>query len=103
MKKLGPGMPGDGLGCVIFGPALAKTTEGISSVKDRPNILFITADHLRFDTLGCSGDPVIQTPAIDRLAGESSRFEQFFVQSPVCQPSRASIITGRYPRHHGVR
>jgi arylsulfatase A-like enzyme len=69
----------------------------------RPNILFVTADHLRYDTLGCTGDPVIQTPAIDRLAGEGVRFERFFVQNPVCQPSRATMMTGRYPRHHGVR
>ena len=69
----------------------------------RPNILFVTADHLRYDTLGCTGDPMVQTPAIDRLAGEGVRFEQFFVQNPVCQPSRATMMTGRYPRHHGVR
>jgi len=63
----------------------------------------VTADHLRHDTLGCTGDPVIHTPAIDRLAEQSVRFEQFFVQNPVCQPSRATMMTGRYPRHHGVR
>jgi arylsulfatase A-like enzyme len=72
-------------------------------VDARPNILFVTADHLRYDTLGHTGDPVIQTPAIDRLAKEGVRFEQFFVQNPVCQPSRATMMTGRYPRHHGVR
>ena len=68
-----------------------------------PNILFITADHLRYDTLGCHGDPIIQTPNLDRLASESACFSNFFVQSPVCQPSRASMMTGRYPRNHGVR
>jgi arylsulfatase A-like enzyme len=72
-------------------------------VDARPNILFVTADHLRYDTLGHTGDPVIQTPAIDRLAKEGVRFEQLFVQNPVCQPSRATMMTGRYPRHHGVR
>jgi len=72
-------------------------------MSDQPNILFITADHLRYDTLGHTGDPVIQTPAIDRLASEGVRFANCFVQNPVCQPSRASFMTGRYPRHHGVR
>ncbi|HCK08231.1 MAG TPA: hypothetical protein DHW45_00065, partial [Candidatus Latescibacteria bacterium] len=57
---------------------------------NRPNILLITTDHLRFDTLGYTGDPVIQTPAIDRLASESIRLNRFFVQNPVGAPSRAS-------------
>ncbi len=69
----------------------------------QPNILFVTTDHLRYDTLGCTGDPIIRTPAIDRLAREGVHFQQFFVQNPVCQPSRATMMTGRYPRHHGVR
>ena len=69
----------------------------------RSNVLLITTDHLRYDTLGCTGDPVIQTPNIDRLAARSVSFSRFFVQNPVCQPSRASIMTGRYPRHTGVK
>jgi len=68
-----------------------------------PNILFITTDHLRFDTLGYTGDPAIQTPAIDRLASESVRLNRLFVQNPVCAPSRASFTTARYPKNHGVR
>lgn len=69
----------------------------------QPNILFITTDHLRFDTLGYTGDAVMQTPAIDKLASESVRMNKCFVQNPVCAPSRATFMTGRYPRHHGVR
>ena len=68
-----------------------------------PNIIFITADHLRYDTLGCTGDPVIKTPAIDQLVSESAFLDNFFVQNPVCSPSRTTFMTGRYPRHHGVR
>lgn len=68
-----------------------------------PNILFITTDHLRYDTLGYTGDDVIQTPAIDRLASESMRMNNCFVQNPVCAPSRATFMTGRYPKNHGVR
>ncbi len=70
---------------------------------ERPNIILMTTDHLRADTLGCAGDEVIQTPNIDRLAARSCLFENAFSQNPVCAPSRASIMTGRYPRHHGVR
>jgi arylsulfatase len=70
---------------------------------DTPNILFITTDHLRYDTLGFTGDPVIRTPVIDSLAARSMSFTQCFVQSPVCHPSRATLMTGRYPCHHGVR
>ena len=72
-------------------------------MRTSPNILFITTDHLRYDTLGYTGDPVIQTPAIDSLAGGGVRLTDCFVQNPVCSPSRATFMTGRYPRHHGVR
>ena len=68
-----------------------------------PNVLLITADHLRHDVLGCAGDPVCPTPHIDRLASRGVRFSHFFAPNPVCQPSRAAIMTGRYPRHTGVR
>ncbi len=46
-----------------------------------PNIIFTTADHLRYDILGHTGDPVIQTPAIDRLAAEGICFDQCFAQT----------------------
>ena len=69
----------------------------------KPHVILITCDHLRHDTLGCAGDPVIQTPAIDKLADESIRFSDWHVQNPVCQPSRATLMTGRYPRHHGLK
>lgn len=68
-----------------------------------PNILVITCDQLRKDTLGCYGDPVVQTPNIDRLAETGVRFERTFTAYPVCAPNRASLATGRYPTIHGVR
>jgi arylsulfatase A-like enzyme len=68
----------------------------------RPNILFICTDQQRYDALGCYGNGQIQTPAIDGLAGEGVLFEQCYVQNPVCAPSRASLLTGRYPRAHGL-
>ncbi len=68
----------------------------------RPNILFLCTDQQRYDALGCYGNPQIQTPALDGLAREGVLFEQCYVQSPVCAPSRASLLTGQYPRTHGL-
>ena len=64
----------------------------------RPNILWFCTDQQRFDTLGCYGNEFVKTPNLDRLAQEGVLFENAFSQSPVCTPSRASFLTGRYPR-----
>ena len=69
---------------------------------ERPNILFICTDQQRYDAAGCYGNPHIQTPTIDTLASEGVLFEQCYVQSPVCAPSRASFLTGQYVRNHGL-
>jgi arylsulfatase len=71
--------------------------------RQSPNILFITADQLRQDALGCYGNPVIQTPNVDALAEQGVRFERMFAAYPVCAPNRASIVTGRYPSVHRLR
>ncbi len=63
-----------------------------------PNILWICSDQQRFDTLGCYGNPYVQTPNLDKLAQDGVLFEHAYSQSPVCTPSRASFLTGRYPR-----
>ena len=65
---------------------------------NQPNILWICSDQQRFDSLGCYGNPFVQTPNLDRLAKEGVLFEHAYSQSPVCTPSRASFLTGRYPR-----
>ena len=65
------------------------------------NILFIMCDQLRYDYLGCTGHPTIKTPNIDRLAARGVQFDQTYVQSPICGPSRMSTYTGRYVRSHG--
>lgn len=69
----------------------------------RPNILWICTDQQRFDTLGCTGNCLVRTPHLDRLAAEGVLFEATFVQSPICMPSRASFLTGRYPRTTRLR
>ena len=64
-------------------------------------ILFIMCDQLRYDYLGCTGHPHIRTPNIDALAARGVRFDRTNVQSPICDPIRASFNTGRYTRSHG--
>ncbi|MBI1787864.1 MAG: sulfatase [Acidobacteria bacterium] len=69
---------------------------------ERPNILFILVDDLRFDDLGATGHPFVRTPHLDRIAREGARFRNAFVTTPLCSPSRASFLTGLYAHHHGV-
>ena len=66
------------------------------------NVLFIMADQLRWDHLGCAGHPYLKTPNIDALARRGLRFANAFVNSGVCGPSRMSYYTGRYPISHGA-
>ena len=65
----------------------------------RPNILLITSDQQHYDTLGVN-NPQISTPALDRLANEGMQFDRAYCNSPVCSPSRATLITGLYPAWH---
>ena len=71
--------------------------------RKRPNVLWICTDQQRFDTLGCYGSPFVNTPNIDRLAASGVLFTNFYTQSLVCAPSRASFLTGRYPRTTRLR
>ncbi len=66
------------------------------------NLLFLCSDQHQTAATGCYGSTEVQTPHIDWLAAESIRFESAFCQSPVCVPSRGSIISGLYPHHHGA-
>ena len=68
----------------------------------RPNIVFILMDDLRWDELACTGHPFVKTPHVDRLAREGALFRNAFATTPLCSPSRASILTGLYPHTHGV-
>src|SRR4051794_17049053 len=66
-----------------------------------PNIVFIFCDDLGYGDLGCYGSQ-IRTPNLDRMAGEGVRFTNFCSADPVCSPSRAALLTGRYPTRVGV-
>jgi len=74
----------------------------LSAKDDRPNIVLILCDDHRYDTLGFMGHPFIETPHMDRLAAEGVHFENAFVTTSLCSPSRASILTGMYAHRHGV-
>ncbi len=63
-----------------------------------PNILWLCTDQQRFDTIRALGNDRIRTPNLDRLAEQGVSFTRAYCQSPVCTPSRASFLTGRYPR-----
>ena len=67
-----------------------------------PNIVMIYADDLGWGDLGCYGNPTIRTPHLDRLAAEGARFTQFYSAAPLCSPSRAALLTGRYPVRSGI-
>jgi uncharacterized sulfatase len=63
----------------------------------RPNIHFVLIDDMGYRDLSCFGGKRVQTPQIDRLAREGLRFNQFYVNSPICSPSRVALTTGQYP------
>ena len=69
---------------------------------DRPNVLVVLCDDLRWDCLSCAGHPHLKTPNIDRLAKEGVYFKNAFCTTSLCSPSRASILSGLYAHSHKV-
>jgi arylsulfatase A-like enzyme len=85
---------------VIFGlscPGLVS-----AAAPKGPNFLFILVDDLGWRDIGCYGSTFYETPNIDRLAAEGVRFTDAYAASPVCSPTRASILTGKYPARLGI-
>jgi arylsulfatase A-like enzyme len=70
--------------------------------KHQPNVVFILVDDLSWSDVGCFGSKVYETPYVDQLAKEGMLFSDFYSAGPVCSPTRASILTGKYPARTGV-
>src|SRR5580700_11774547 len=92
---------------VIVAVGFVSLANRIASAADpqpaaRPNILFLLADDLRWDTLGCVGNRIVQTPTIDALATRGVLFRNHFVTTSICCVSRASIFSGQYARRHHI-
>jgi N-acetylglucosamine-6-sulfatase len=68
----------------------------------QPNIIFVLTDDHRYDAMGFLGHPFLETPNMDRMAGEGIYFKHAMVTTSLCSPSRASILTGMYAHNHGV-
>ncbi len=69
---------------------------------EKPNFVVIFCDDLGYGDLGCFGHPTIETPHLDRMAAEGQKWTNFYVGASVCTPSRAALLTGRYPIRNGL-
>lgn len=102
------------VGVVVIAAALGNYTqtwaagaEGAASSQAKgpklPNVVFIMADDLGYGEIGCYGQKWIKTPRIDELAKQGLRFTQFYSGSPVCAPSRCTLMTGKHTGHAAIR
>jgi arylsulfatase A-like enzyme len=89
---------GQALVFVLALPVLAQ----IGQAAEQPNVVVILADDLGYGDLGCYGQKVFETPRIDKMAAEGARLTQFNTPLPYCAPTRASLLTGRYPVRCGM-
>jgi N-acetylglucosamine-6-sulfatase len=93
-------------GLVLVIAAAALCLASCSTAPDRPaarpNIVVILVDDARWDDFGFAGHPFVETPAVDRLAREGTRFLNAFASTPLCSPSRAAILTGQYAHTNGI-
>ncbi len=82
--------------------AFLSITGGEATAKNKPNIVFILADDLGYADLSCYGAANVKTPNLDNLASEGVRFTDFYAPAGVCSPTRASLMTGCYPKRVGL-
>ncbi len=84
-------------------PSLAQSAMASSEAKSKPNIIFILADDLGYNELGCYGQEKIKTPNLDQMAEEGMRFTQYYCGQAVCAPSRCVLMTGKHTGHSYIR
>ncbi len=82
--------------------ALLAVTTAQAASSARPNILLILPDQMRASAMGVSGNADVQTPHLDQLAAEGTRFRRTYANVPVCCPARATLLTGTYPHRNGM-
>lgn len=92
---------GGAAAAALAGPGI-YASEAADEKKTRPNVIVILTDDHRWDAFGFMKHPFLQTPNLDRIANEGVVFENAFVTTSLCSPSRASFLTGDYPHKHGV-
>ena len=80
----------------------SRFVEVINEAAARPNVVLILADDLGYGDLGVQGSRAIDTPHIDRIAAEGVRLTDFYAAASTCSPSRAGLLTGRYPARSGI-
>ena len=86
---------------ILAALAVAERAPGAEPAR-KPNVVLILADDMGYGELGCFGHPHFKTPHLDRMAAEGARLTQFNCPMPFCAPTRASLLTGRYPFRCGM-
>ena len=88
--------------CFVFLSLFISSITQAADTPRKPNIIIILADDLGWGDLSCYGNPSIHTPNLDRMAAQGMRFTDFYSTGEVCTPSRAALLTGRYPIRSGM-
>ncbi|MCA9502576.1 MAG: sulfatase [Myxococcales bacterium] len=98
-RPLGRRMPGP---LLVLLAVIGLAGPGSGAAAERPDLVLVTLDTLRADRIGAYGDPLARTPALDALAARGALFREATTPIPLTLPAHASILSGRYPRSHGV-